>query len=434
MAGETIFASGTGAGRAAIAVIRLSGPRAAEALARLAGALPAARFANFVKFRHPVSNELLDEGLALWFPGPRSPTGEDYAELHIHGGRAILAVFFGALGALPGLRAAEPGEFARRGFANGKLDLSQAEGLADLIEAQTEAQRKQALRLAGGALRRRIETWRDVIIHARAMMEAQLDFSDEGDVSALQAEDLQALLAPVVAQMRADLGAAPASEHMRDGFRVFLTGPPNAGKSTLLNALAQRDVAIVSDIPGTTRDMIEVHLDLGGLPVTLVDTAGLRDSENAIERLGVARVRARLAEADLVLWLTDSGQEVPAEWRDSAAPVVSVRTKADLGAAPRGLSVSAKTGAGLGELLAEIGARAGAQLGDGSSALLSRSRHRESIASAAQALETAFIVPQPLELAAEELRAASAALGRIVGACDVEDILDAIFSRFCIGK
>lgn len=431
---DTIFALGTGAGRAAIAVIRLSGARVADVLVELTGALPPPRLARLVTLRDPATAEPLDQGLALFFPGPHSATGEDYGELQIHGGQAVVNGVLSALANRPGLRLAESGEFARRGFANGKLDLSQAEALADLIDAQTEAQRRQALRIAGGALRRQVEQWREALIDALALVEAELDFSDEGDVAAFDDRRLRDLLDPVCAEMRAVLQDAPASERMREGFLVMIMGPPNAGKSTLLNALARRDLAIVSPTPGTTRDMIEAHLDLAGLPVTFVDTAGLREAADEIERIGVDRVLARVETADLALWLSVGGDILP----DAVPPGVEalkVSTKCDLTPAPEGwIGISAATSTGLEGLLAEIAERAKARLGDGASSLLIRERHRAAVGAALSALGEALAGENDLEFIAEDLRSAARALGRIVGAVDVEHVLDAIFSRFCIGK
>lgn len=431
---ETIFALGTGAGRAAIAVIRLSGPRAREALSDFAGVVPEPRRARLVTLRDPASGETLDYGLALFFPAPHSATGEDYAELHIHGGRAVVDDVLKALSRRPGLRAAEPGEFARRGFANGKLDLSQAEALADLVDAQTEAQRRQALRIVGGALRRRIEGWRERLINGLALVEAELDFSDEADVQSFDRSRLHALLAPVLAEMRDVLAEAPASERMRDGFLVLILGRPNAGKSTLFNALARRDLAIVSPTPGTTRDMIEAHLDLNGLPVTFVDTAGLRKAEDEIERIGVDRVLERVGVADMALWLSPDG-EAPDPGVVPEVDLLKVATKCDLAPAPPGwLGVSALKGVGLDALLSAVAERAERRLGDGSSALLIRERHRTAVSAAASALEMAIADEKDLEFVAEDLRSAAQALGRVVGVVDVEDVLDAVFSRFCIGK
>lgn len=429
---ETIFAPGTGAGRAAIAVIRLSGPSVQETLIAVAGVLPPPRVARFTTMRDPDSGETLDEGLALFFPGPHSATGEDYAELQIHGGRAVVDGVLAALSRRPGLRAAEPGEFARRGFANGKLDLSQAEALADLVDAQTQAQRRQALRIAGGALRRRVEAWRAGLIDALALVEAELDFSDEADVGAFDRGRLCALLDPIRAEMRAALQEAPASERMRDGFVVMILGPPNAGKSTLLNALARRDLAIVAPTPGTTRDMIETHLDLGGLPVTFVDTAGLREAADEIERIGVDRVLERVGTADLILWLSADAEAPP---REIGEDVLRIASKGDLTPAPEGwIGISAVSGAGLEALLAEVAERAKARLGDGGSGVLIRDRHRRAVEASAGALGLALLEEKGLEFVSDDLRSAARALGRIVGSVDVEDVLDAVFSRFCIGK
>jgi tRNA modification GTPase len=469
MAPDTIYALATGASRSAIAVIRLSGPLAGETLRAFTGGLPAPRVAALARFREPKTGETLDSGLALWFPAPHSATGEDYAEFHIHGGRAVIDALLTALGRREGAREAAPGEFARRGFLHGKLDLSQAEALADLIDAQTEFQRRQAIRVAGGELRRQIESWRCSLVNALALVEAELDFSDEGDVGAAPFIALEALLAPLVGQMREVLRRAPASERLRDGFTVLILGPPNAGKSTLMNALARREVAIVSTHPGTTRDMIEVHLDIDGMPVTFVDTAGLREAADEIEKIGINRVLERVKHADLLLWLSEGGEAAPSpDYPPGAGDVECIRiaSKADLapmapiidshhceelrfarnderptlhavGVVPPSsgvLPVSAKTGQGLDELFRRVADRARDRLGDGSAALLIRERHRRAVAFAAQSLEEALAPEKPLEIVADDLRGAGRSLARIVGAIDVEDVLDAIFSRFCIGK
>ncbi|MGD9657540.1 MAG: tRNA uridine-5-carboxymethylaminomethyl(34) synthesis GTPase MnmE [Methylocystis sp.] len=431
MSRDTIFALGTGAGRAAIGVIRISGPGAGESLKALTGNIPEPRRATFAVLRDPGAGELLDRCIALFFPSPASSTGEDYAELQLHGGRAVVEATLAALQRLPGLRPADPGEFARRSFANGKLDLSQAEALADLIDAQTDAQRRQALRVAGGALRRKVEGWRAALVEALALLEAELDFSDEAGVGAFSPARLSALLAPLAEEMRAALRLAPASERMRDGFVVMILGRPNAGKSTLINALVQRELAIVSPIPGTTRDMIEAHLDIGGLPVTLIDTAGLREAADEIERIGVDRTLARIESADLALWLSDSGEEPPG----GEIETIRVATKIDLRPAPEGaIGICALRGEGLEALAAVIEMRARARLGDGSEALIVRERHRLALVQASEGVESVMNGAAPLELQAEELRRAARALGRIVGAVDVEEVLDAVFSRFCIGK
>lgn len=431
---DTIFALGTGAGKAAIAVVRLSGPGVRGALVDFAQTVPEPRVARLVELQDPQNGETLDRGLAFFFPGPHSATGEDYGEFHLHGGRAVVDGVLAALARRPGLRPAEPGEFVRRGFANGKLDLSQAEALADLIDAQTDFQRRQALRIAGGALRVEIEIWRAAIVQALALVEAELDFSDETDVGAAPAAPLAGIISPMLARMVETLQQAPASERLREGFLVLILGAPNAGKSTLINALARRELAIVSAAPGTTRDMIEAHLDIGGMPVTVVDTAGLRAAGDDIERIGVARVLSRTSEADMLLWLSDCGAAPPPDIV-GAAGALSVATKVDLHPAPAGwLGVSGVSGVGLDSLLAEIAKRAGAAMGDGASALIIRERHRRAIEAAAEALRAALVIDKPLEIVADDLRAAGRALGRIVGAIDVEDVLDQIFSRFCIGK
>ena len=308
---DTIFALSSGRIPAAIAVVRISGPRAGDALKAISGRIPEPRKAAFARVRDPASGGPIDEALALWFPGPNSETGEDVAELQVHGGRAVLAAVFDALGRMEGLRPAEAGEFTRRGFENGKIDLTAVEGLADLVAAETEGQRRQALRQMQGALRARAESWREKLISALALVEAGIDFSDEGDVP----EDLTAPARTIARELEAEIAAAlddgRRGERLREGMVVAIAGPPNAGKSTLLNRLAQREVAIVSPHAGTTRDVIEVHLDLGGWPVTLLDTAGIRDTADPVEMEGVRRAQARAAAADLVLWVVDASAGGP---------------------------------------------------------------------------------------------------------------------------
>jgi tRNA modification GTPase len=436
MPADTIYALGTGAARSAIAVIRISGPKAGECVRAFARALPAPREARFVRFRDPITGETLDEGLALWFPAPHSTTGEDYAEFQLHGGRAVVEAFLTILHGRPGHREAHPGEFVRRAFENGKLDLSQVDALADLIDAQTTFQRRQALRIMGGELRRRVEVWRAKIVQALALVTAELDFSDEGEVGAAPLEGVRGLLEPLLSEMRGTLRTAPASERLRDGFVVFILGPPNAGKSTLMNALARRDIAIVSDLPGTTRDLIETHLDVKGMPVVFVDTAGLRESRDEIEKIGVARTLERARQADLLLWLSQGGAEQPEAldgWQE--AEILRVSTKADLAIAPNGwLSISARSGAGLDELLDLIFVRAKERIGDGASSYLLRQRHRDALERAARLVEDSLAADKPLEIMADDLHAAGRALGAIAGTVDVEHVLDAIFSQFCIGK
>ena len=433
---DTIFALASGAGLCAISVIRVSGPHADQALAGLCGALPAPRRAVLRKVRHPESGLLLDEALVLRFPGPASFTGEDGFELHIHGGRAVASGVLEALGACEQLRPAEAGEFARRAFLNGKLDLTQAEGLADLIEANTAAQRSQALALAGGRLRDQAQDWRYAILGLQAQAEAEIDFADEGDVPQDVAADIGDRIKSLSRSMEAALVDGRRGEILRQGFTVVLAGPPNAGKSSLMNALVRRDVAIVSAIPGTTRDLIEVSLDLDGLPVTLVDTAGLREAGEEIEMEGIRRTRARAADADLVLWLTGPDQcDAPLGLPE--APLVYIHTKADLRAIEsdpeQGLRLSARSGVGVDALLSLISARAGEALRPEEPALMSRERHRVALRDALGALGR--IRPgSPVEVVAEELRIAARALASIIGLVGPEDVLGEIFSRFCIGK
>lgn len=436
----TIFALSSGRPPAGLAVVRISGPQAQIAGIRLAGRLPEPRRATLAVLRD-AEGAPLDRALVLFFPGPASATGEDLVEFHLHGGRAVVAAVLAALAALPDLRLAEPGEFSRRAHANGKMDLTEVEGLADLIAAETEAQRKQAFGLASGALSRRVEGWRARLVRALMLVEAGVDFSDEGDVP-------DSLLAPARAEARhlADelaqaIADARRGERVRDGMTVAIAGPPNAGKSTLLNRLAGREAAIVSAIPGTTRDLLEVHLDLGGQAVTLIDMAGLRETEDIIEAEGVRRARARAASADLVLWLSPDDSPPPPDLPEA----VPVRTKSDLLAAearePEGeeqgegvarLVISATTGAGVEALVALLSRRAAALTGR-EPALVTRARQREALEGALAHLARAQANAAD-ELLAEDLRLAARALDRVVGRVDVEDVLDALFRSFCIGK
>lgn len=436
---DTIFAAASGFGRAAICVIRLSGPRVRTALAALAGGAPPARRLALRTLRDPANGEALDQALVAYFPAPASFTGEDQAELHVHGGLATRAGVLGALGRLPGLRAAEAGEFTRRAFLEGRMDLSAVEGLADLIEAETQAQRRQALRQLEGWLGRLAEGWRTRLIEAQALLEAALDFSDEGDVAGSVEAQAASRLATLEAEIARAVADAGRGERLREGYVVVLAGPPNAGKSTLMNALARRDVAIVSAVPGTTRDAIEVRLDLGGLPVTLIDTAGLRETADLVEAEGVARTRARIAGADLVVWLDPVDAPAPPE-AGLAAPALRVRTKADLdpraAAAGGDLALSVPTGAGVDALLAAIEDRARGVLGEGGDAVVTRERHRVALERARDALARAraALAAGDTELAAEDARLAARAVGAISGRVDVEDVLDALFGAFCIGK
>ncbi len=373
----------------------------------------------------------IDGGLVLWFPGPRSETGEDMAELQVHGGRAVVQAIFEVLGDL-GLRLARPGEFIRRAFENGKLDLTEVEGLGDLIAAETEIQRRQAAGQAGGALATRAEAWRSALIDLRAEIEARLDFSDERDVGESLPADFHERIAALRSEMRAAVDGTAAAERVRDGFRVAILGRPNAGKSSLLNALARRDVAIVTPEAGTTRDVLEVPLDLGGYPVLLFDTAGLREAASAAELEGVRRARLTAEAADLVLWLSDSTAPSPPP-ENVAQGLWRVSTKIDLAepSPDAAFGISTVTGAGVSELVARLAKAASESLGTGQ-ALVTRARQAEAIRGALEALER--VPGAPEEVAADLLRAASDAIGRLSGRIDVEDVLDRLFREFCIGK
>lgn len=438
----TIFALSSGHGRAGVAVIRISGPAAGAVLDAMAAPRPKPRFAAFRRVRRPGSGEILDDALVLWLPGPRTETGEDCAELQVHGGGAVLRAVLGALAQVPGCRLAEPGEFARRAFANGRLDLTAAEGLADLIEAETEAQRRQAVAQAGGGLAQRYDAWRGQLLEARALVEAAIDFSDEGDVAGDAVAQAEARVATLRCELAAHLADAGRGAIVREGFRVALAGPPNVGKSSLLNALARREVAIVSEEPGTTRDIVEVRLDLGGYAVIVADTAGLRDGAGPVEQEGIRRALVRAREADLVLWLSEApgmAEPPPVALADGAGSVLVVHSKADLAAAgaepAAGLAVSALTGQGLPALTASIVGEIAQRIGTATDAPPSQQRHRDGLTACLTALDRFAADAQAgPELRAEELRLAADALGRIVGRIDPEDVLGAVFGRFCIGK
>jgi tRNA modification GTPase len=428
---DTIYALSSGRVPAGVAVVRLSGPEAGPTLAALCRVLPEPRRASLRTFR-AADGSILDKGLALWLPGPGTETGEDLAELHLHGSAAVIRATFDSL-SKRGLRAARAGEFSRRAFGNGKLDLTQLEGLADLVSAETDAQRRQALAQAGGGLRKRAELWREELIRLRAEIEARLDFSDEGDVDDLPA-GFWARCESVRQEIAAVVASAKAGERLREGFRVALLGRPNVGKSSLLNALARRDVAIVTPEAGTTRDVLEVPMDLGGYPVVLFDTAGIREAQSAAEQEGVKRARRAGETADLVLWLSDCSSNDEAVAPEPGPEVWRVRSKADLakpGSRRPALFVSAVTGEGIDELLRGLAVKAETELAGGNS-LVARERQREALAAAETAL--ADLSGKPDEVAADLLRSASEAIGRLTGAVDVEEVLDRLFGEFCIGK
>ena len=442
----TIFALSSGRPPAAIAVARISGPATRAALETLIAKLPEPRRAGLRKLRRPRTRDVLDEALVLWFPWPNTETGEDMAELHLHGGRAVVAAVMEVLGVVPGLRPAEAGEFTRRAFENGRLDLTAVEGLADLVSAETEAQRAQAMRQFQGLLGGRAETWRQRLIGALALVEARIDFSDEADVP----DDLIGPALQVARELLAEIEAVLRDEHrgerLRDGLVVAIAGPPNAGKSSLLNRLARREAAIVSPYAGTTRDVIEVHLDLNGYPVTLLDTAGVRESNDPVEQEGVRRARERAAAADLVLWVQDAtATHAPAHASSLGSKSEwLVRNKVDLGAAAQSQSrivnaeyeISALTGLGMDRLVSALAQHAADAFSAGEPALVTRQRHRDSLRETADALGRGLVLGAGAseELVAEELRLAARALGRLTGRVDVEDILEVIFRDFCIGK
>jgi len=447
---STIYAVSSGQGRAGVAVIRISGPAAREVLDRMAAPCPPPRRAAFRKIIDPATGELLDAALVLFFAGPSSETGEDIAELQLHGSPAVVRSVFRALEAIPGCRMAEPGEFARRAFLNGKIDLTAAEGLADLIDAETDAQRRQALAQAGGAFARLCDGWRQRLLEARALAEAAIDFSDESDVAENALAQARAKVAPLLAEIEQVRFGANRGEIVRDGFQVVLAGAPNAGKSSLLNLLARRDVAIVSTEPGTTRDVIEARLDLAGYAVIVADTAGLRAEGGAIEQEGMRRTRTRAEASDLVLWLADAQRPV---WPSETLLAGALRTlyalnKVDLpgsastehpqsdGASPdRPLRISALTGEGVPDLVARLTAEVEARVTGPATALPTQERHRHALTACAEALASSLAPAQAeAELIAEDLRIAADALGRITGCIDAEDVLGEIFGRFCIGK
>lgn len=408
-----------------------------EVVRALTGAAPPPpRRAVLRTLRHPQTGEAVDRGLLLFFPAPASYTGEHLLEIQHHGGPAVLAALLDALACLPGLRLAAPGECTRRAFLSGKLDLTEAEAVADLIEATTRAQARLALRQLGGALGRLYEGWRERLLGMLAEVEAEIDFAaEELDVPADLSAQLVDRLVALEGELRAHLDDNRRGERLRAGMTVAVTGPPNVGKSSLVNLLAERDVAIVTPLPGTTRDVIEVPLELDGLPVTLLDTAGLRDTEDPIEAEGVRRARARAEAADLRLYLIEAGQvDLPPVLN---APTLLVVNKIDLArpqALPPGaMAISCRTGEGIDALLQRITAVARELVASGDEAVITRARHREALQQAVQALARARTAGEPA-LVAEDLRLAARALGRITGRVDVEDVLDRIFARFCIGK
>ena len=447
----TIVALSSGHGRAGVAVIRISGPAAGRALEQVVGRALVPRLATPAVLRDPRSGEVLDEGLVLWFPGPASYTGEDVAEFHVHGGLAVVSSVVASLCALDGIRAADPGEFTRRAFLNGKMDLIQAEAVADLIDAETEAQHRQALGQLGGRLSDVYEAWRLRLRDALAHLEAEIDFPDE-ELPAELMLSIRDGVSDLLADLEIHLADDRRGERLRRGLYVVIAGAPNVGKSSLLNALARRDAAIVSKSAGTTRDVVEVHLDLGGFPVTVADTAGLRESGDEIEAEGIRRALARAVEADLKIVMVEAAPDITME--DQARSLLDQNAivainKIDLQEVVKGVRVeghvawpiSVTTGAGLDSFLEALEKMIETRVGDIETPVITRERHRSAIEECVECLQRFMVGSENpdmtnarIELSAEDLRLAARTLGRITGRIDVEELLDVVFRDFCIGK
>jgi tRNA modification GTPase len=432
---DTIFAQATPPGRSGVAIIRISGPAALEAASALGADRLQARRASLRTLRDPATGEILDHAVAIAFSGPGSFTGETVVELQCHGSPSVCRATLACLGSRPGLRPAHPGEFTRRALENGRLDLAQVEGLADLLAAETEAQRRQALATADGALSAVAASWRDRLVEALALLEASIDFSDDGIEDSVLA-DVPQMLAAVAAEMDMAVAGAVAAERIREGFVIALFGAPNVGKSTLMNALAGREVALTSPEPGTTRDAIEVQLDLKGLAVTVVDTAGLREASEGIERMGIARAQAWVEAADLRILLIDD-DVVPAEFETHLRKGdLVVRSKADLGDVRGGLAISGRTGAGLNRLLGAVTNELHSRCAGSSG--LAHARQRDAVSRAMEEVQAAIRLfagrAVEADLASHALRAALHELDCLVGRVDVEAVLDSVFARFCLGK
>jgi tRNA modification GTPase len=426
---DTIYALATAQGKAGVAVVRVSGPDARKSALHLCGRVPAPRRASLCRLTD-ANDHLIDCALVLVFEKGASFTGEDCVEYHLHGSRAIVAAVLKALADLDDFRLAEPGEFTRRALENGCMDLTEVEGLADLIDAETEAQRRLAVRVFEGALGAKVARWREQLVHAMALLAVTIDFSDE-DVPDDVTTEVATLMRSVQEDLQVELTGIAAAERVRDGFEVAIIGPPNIGKSTLLNALAGRDAALISDIAGTTRDVIEVRMDLSGLPVTFLDTAGLRDTNDHVETLGIARALKRAEQADIRVFLTDG------RVTDHIVPEpddIVLRGKSDLTGGSAG--VSGKTGEGVSELLAQVTATL--QQKASQAGVATQERHRIAMERANERLEHVLMLleigTEQTELLAEDLRQAVSALDALVGKVDVEDLLDSIFKNFCLGK
>ncbi|MBA8818056.1 tRNA uridine-5-carboxymethylaminomethyl(34) synthesis GTPase MnmE [Ochrobactrum sp. P6BS-III] len=434
---DTIFALSSGRLPSGVAVVRASGPKVRFIIETILGSGIEPRYAAYKTFRSR-NGDAIDRGLALFFPGPHSFTGEDCVEFHLHGGIAVVEKLLQELGEIAGCRIAEAGEFTRRAFTNGKMDLTIAEGLADLIAAETEGQRRLALQVASGAQRQLYTEWRQRLVRARAFIEAELDFADESDVPSSVSDQVWRSLKELQKEIEQHIASGKRAAMLRDGLHVVIAGAPNAGKSSLLNFLAGREVAIISDEAGTTRDLLEVKLDLNGIPVYVTDTAGLRETESAVEKIGIERARERASEADLILLLEDMKDPIDVTLNEADVEIWRIGTKADLTKnqhAPWTVQISIKNGSGLEELLAALESFAEERIGQINDAVPTRQRHINLLRSTLTEIQTAAERDDlPLELRAENMRRASQYLGRITGDVDVEEILDVIFSQFCIGK
>ncbi len=440
---STIYALSSAAGRAGVSVIRISGPKTKHCVQALCQKLPKPRYASLQKIIDPSDHALIDQGLILWFPAPHSFTGEDCAEFQIHGGKAVIAKMLSCLSGFTNCRMAEAGEFARRAFDNGKLDLTQVEGLADLINADTEAQRKQAVKQSAGHLSFVYEAWRKKLIETMTLLTAAIDFSDEEDIASDILKTVKPNIVTLRSELKEHLDDGHRGEIIRDGYQVVLAGVPNVGKSSLLNALARRDAAIVSDEAGTTRDVIGVSLDLEGFPIIIMDTAGLRETESAVEKEGIRRTILQASDANMVIWLMDAKNPIlqmpePLENHDN---VLRLYNKVDLLSdkerenSKGQLGISIKQNLGLSEVIKNIAQKAKSHLGTGDDSFISRHRYRQDLEQSLSHLD--YFLEHELddvELRAEDLRLAANAIGRITGHIDVEDLLDLLFSEFCIGK
>lgn len=447
MDNQTIYALSTVFGKSGVAVIRVSGTGALKIISAMTDLNPAAvkpRYAHFIKLRHSVSKELLDKCLLLYFKAPHSFTGEDVIELHTHGSRAVIAAVMDSLAQIDGYRLAEPGEFSKRAFYNGKMDLTEAEGLADLIDAETAEQQKYAVRQMDGGLKDLYEGWRETLVGILAHLEAYIDFPDE-DIPQDIVSGMQNTVFKLIEDIKKHLRDDTVGERLREGFRVAIIGAPNAGKSSLLNQIARREAVIVSDIAGTTRDAIDIHLDLGGYPVMFTDTAGLRETAEEIERKGIAVAHDKARQADLVIYLfdasKDSAQDIEKYKKEFADKLLVVANKLDklsseqiAGLQKSGyLVISAKQNLGTDKLLENIKEHISARFTSGSGLLISRRRYREALQNTVELLQN-FGFDKEIELTAEDIRLAAREIGKITGRIEVDEILDKIFGSFCIGK